>query len=143
MSAIFMALQVGRRFSVISPNDSDSGQSAATMRQLGVAERYASTRGMGLSVLELAQGKDSAFEHIVQAARRCVEEDGADVLIMGCMSMAFLGITGELSEKLGVPVINPVIASLKTAEMMLAHNLSHSRTGWPRPPDKPLLEREG
>jgi allantoin racemase len=36
-------------------------------------------------------------------------------------------------------VVNPVLAALKTAEAMLAMGLSHARSAWPRPPDKPFL----
>ncbi len=141
MSAVHCALQLGHRFSIISPNDRETGQSGAHMRLLGVASRHASTRGMGLSVLDLAAGHNSAFERVKTAAQRCVEEDGADVLVLGCMSMAFLDMTCELGESVGVPVVSPVIAALKTAEMMLAHGVTHSRRGWPTPPEKPILER--
>jgi allantoin racemase len=58
---------------------------------------------------------------------------------MGCMSMAFMGVERELSDRLSVPVVNPVLAALKTAETLLYLNLSHSRTAWPSPPDKAYL----
>jgi allantoin racemase len=70
------------------------------------------------------------MEQIVETARRCVHEDGADVLILGCMSMAFLDPTPHLVSNLGIPVVNPVIAALKTAEIFLAHGLSQSRARW-------------
>lgn len=141
MSAVHLALQLGDRFSIISPNDAGSGHTATFVRQLGLGQRYASTRGMGLSVLELARGDESALERIAEQGARCVAEDGADVLVLGCMSMAFLEVTGELGRRIGVPVVSPVIAALKTAEMMLSHGVAHSAAGWPTPPDKPVLER--
>ncbi len=141
MSAVFLALQLGNRFSIVAPNEKGSGHSDAYMRQLGVDGRHASTRGMGLSVIELARGHNSAFDRICDTARRCVDEDGADVLVMGCMSMAFLGVTDALAERVGVPVVSPVIAALKSAETMLTHGLAHARRSWPTPPDKPILER--
>ncbi|MBO0764485.1 MAG: hypothetical protein J2P50_07845, partial [Hyphomicrobiaceae bacterium] len=68
------------------------------------------------------------------AARAAVHEDGADVLVLGCMSMAFLpAICEALTERVGVPVVNPVIAALKTAEAMAAMRLAHSKTAWPTP----------
>lgn len=141
MSAINLALQLGDRFSVISPNSNGSGRIDAYVRQLGLGARHASTRGMGLSVVELAKKLNDPLQRVSDVAQRCVEEDGADVIVMGCMSMAFLDITKEVSQRCGVPVISPVIAALKTAEMMLAHGVSHSRTSWPTPPKKPVLER--
>ena len=141
MSAIHLALQLGDRFSIISPNEGGSSHSAAAVRGMGIAARYASTRGMGLSVVELAGGHADALERIAKVGRGCVEEDGADVLVLGCMSMAFLGVTDELQSRIGVPVISPVIAALKTAEMMLSHGVTHSPAGWPTPPEKPVLDR--
>lgn len=141
MSALHLAAQLGDRVSVISPNEAGSGGMAAYVRQLGLGERFASTRGMGLSVVQLAEGEASAMDRIVDVGQRCLQEDGADVLILGCMSMAFLGVTEALQERLGAPVVSPVIAALKTAEMMVAHGIAHSRLGWPTPLAKPVLDR--
>jgi allantoin racemase len=55
------------------------------------------------------------------------------------MSMAFLDVTGELQERIGVPVVNPVIAALKTAEMVALMGLSHSKTAYPAPPKMEIL----
>ncbi len=63
------------------------------------------------------------------------------MLVLGCMSMAFLGVDAELQQRLGVPVVNPVLAALKTAEMMLAHRITHSRRSWTKLKLKPVLER--
>jgi allantoin racemase len=141
MSAMLLALQLGNRFSIIAPNEKGSGHSPSYVRQLGLQDRYASTRGMGLSVVDLARAHNSALDRIVDVGRRCIDEDGAQVIVLGCMSMAFLGIDGELQSRLGVPVVSPVIAALKSAETMLAHEISHSRIGWSTPPAKPVLER--
>ena len=56
------------------------------------------------------------------------------MLVLGCMSMAFLpGICETLGERVGVPVVNPVIAALKTAEAVVAMRLAHSKVAWPVP----------
>src|SRR5437762_2821467 len=62
-----------------------------------------------------------------------LREDGADLLVLGCMSMGFLGITDDLQKRLDVPVVNPVTASLKTAEAVVAMGLSHSKVAYPMP----------
>jgi allantoin racemase len=70
----------------------------------------------------------------VGAARAAVVEDGADVLVLGCMSMAFLpGVCEALSERVGVPVVNPVIAALKTAEAVVSMRIAHSKQAWTLP----------
>lgn len=142
-SAMTLALHLGYRFSIISPMAEGSARSDARVRELGLSSRYASTRGVGIAVADLAGGNSDPLEAIIAVGRRCVEEDGADVLLLGCMSMAFLGMTPDIEKALGVPVVNPVIAALKTAEMMLVHNLNHSRHSWPKAQVKKTYHRNG
>jgi len=137
-SAIALALQLGESYSILSPLDSGAKRARPRLRGQGLTERLASIRGVGVSVVDLSRGDNTAWDRIVDTGRRCIE-DGADVLVMGCMSMAFMGIERELSERLAVPVISPVLAALKTTQTLLELNLSHSRTAWPSPPDKAYL----
>jgi allantoin racemase len=94
---------------------------------------------MGMSVLDLARQREEAFQKITAVGKQAMEEDGADVLVLGCMSMAFLGITDELQHRLGIPVVNPVTAALKTAELLVAINLTHSKRAYPFPPKQEIL----
>jgi len=137
-SAIALALQLGESYSILSPLDSGAKRARPRLRGQGLTERLASIRGVGVSVVDLSRGDNAAWDRIVDTGRRCIE-DGADVLVMGCMSMAFMGIERELSERLAVPVVIPVLAALKTTQTLLDLNLSHSRTAWPSPPDKAYL----
>jgi allantoin racemase len=137
-SAITLALQLGDSYSILAPLDSGAKRAQPRLRAQGLVERLASIRGVGVSVVDLARGDNTAWDRIIDTGRRCIE-DGADVLVMGCMSMAFMGVDRELSDRLDVPVVNPVLAALKTSEMMLDLKLSHSRTAWPSPPEKAYL----
>jgi allantoin racemase len=138
-TALHLAAQLGARISVISPLAEKRGRALAHMRELGLDGSYASTRGMGMAVLDLARDKETALEHIAEAGKAAVERDGADILVLGCMSMAFLDVTGELQERIGVPVVNPAIAAAKTAEMVVTMGLSHSKTAYPMPPKMEIL----
>jgi allantoin racemase len=137
-SAIALALQLGESYSILSPLDSGAKRARPRLRGQGFTERLASIRSVGVSVVDLSGGDNTAWDRIVDTGRRCIE-DGADVLVMGCMSMAFMGVERQLSERLAVPVISPVLAALKTTQTLLELNLSHSRTAWPSPPDKAYL----
>jgi len=101
--------------------------------------QYASTRGTGLSVMDLGRDREGTLARLAEVGRACVEEDGADVLILGCMSMAFHDITRPLQERLGVPVVNPVPASLAFAELCVRAGLGHSKRAWPTPPKLEML----
>jgi allantoin racemase len=129
-AAMHLAVQFGTRFSILAPSGRGQGRVAARLRALGLAELFASVRGVGCSVMDLAQRRSGAFERIVEAGRSCVDEDGADVLVLGCMSMAFLpDIDQALRDELGVPVVNPVLAALKTAEVAVGLGLRVRRGG--------------
>ena len=141
-AAVHLALQLGDRFSIISPSDDGAGRTRSNMRALGVEGRLASARGMGLSVPELAAADEAALDKIAKTAERCISEDGAEVLILGCMSMAFLDPTPGLVERLGVPVVNPIIAALKMAEALHRLGLTHSRARWPAARDKPHIAKQ-
>jgi allantoin racemase len=134
-SALALAMQLGESYSILSPLERGAKRALPRLRGQGLTERLASIRGVGVSVVGLAQGDNTAWERIIETGRRCID-DGADVLVMGCMSMAFMAIEGELSDRLAIPVVSPVLAALKTAEMLLDLNLFHSRAAWPSPPDK-------
>jgi allantoin racemase len=137
-AALALAMQLGESYSILSPLDSGAKRALPRLRGQGLTERLASIRGVGVSVVGLTQGDNTAWERIIETGRRCID-DGADVLVMGCMSMAFMGIESELSDRLAIPVVSPVLAALKTAEMLLDLNLFHSRAAWPSPPDKTYI----
>lgn len=132
-ASLHLGAQLGTRIGLLTPTGRGYGRVAQRMRSLALAPLLVSVRGVGLSVMDLAEQKPGALEKAVTAARGAVDE-GADVLVLGCMSMAFLpGICETLSERVGVPVVNPVIAALKTAEMVVSLGLSHSKAAWPKP----------
>lgn len=133
-ASLHLAAQLGTRISVLTPSGRGFGRVAARLRGLGLAPLLASVRGIGLSVMDLATQKPGALDKAADAARAAVEQDGADVLVLGCMSMAFLpGICEQLGERVGVPVVNPVVAALKTAEAVTCMKLAHSKAAWPQP----------
>jgi allantoin racemase len=53
---------------------------------------------------------------IFEEAQKAVEEDDAEVIILGCGFMT--GAVTKLQKKLGVPIVDPVIAGIKVAEML-------------------------
>ena len=130
-SAMHLAAQLGSRFSILAPAGRGEGRVRARLRALGLDALFASVRSVECSVLDLAAGANDAASRVAAAGRRCIAEDGAEVIVLGCMSMAFLpDITAGLQAALGCPVVNPVIAALKTAEAFGAMRL-HRRSKAP------------
>lgn len=144
-ASVFLALQVADRFSILTPGPGGGGRTRAFLRALGLESRLASVRGVGMSVAEMARAAETgelgaAIGKVAEPARACVEQDGAEALIFGCMSMAFLDPTPAIAERVQVPVINPVLAALRAAETLDSLGLASSRRRWPKATDRPTVE---
>ena len=55
--------------------------------------------------------------------------EGTEAIVLGCLS--FLGLAQPLAEMLGVPVIDPAIAAVCTAESTVHQNLLTSKISYP------------
>jgi Asp/Glu/hydantoin racemase len=66
-----------------------------------------------------------------EVARKAIEEDGADVILLGSTTMH--QSHAWLAERLPVPVINPGPLTYKLAELALGLGLKHSRKAYPKP----------
>jgi allantoin racemase len=75
---------------------------------LGVLNRVAAERPLDLPV-HLSGDTAQALEPMIAAARLLVDEDGADVVLLGCAGMADL--RKSLESAVGVPVIDPCEAA--------------------------------
>jgi allantoin racemase len=121
-SSVHLAAQFGERFGVLSSEPTPKGLHAR-FRSLGVGDLFVSEHMVGCSVLDLSRRRNEVLGGIIAAARACVR-DGADVLVLGCLGMGFLpGLSNLLQREAGVPVVNPVVAALKTAEAAIGLGL--------------------
>lgn len=132
-AAMHLAAQIGTRFSIISPLDSAPGRGQERARSLALDAKLASVRGVNMPVLDVARSREAVLDRLEEVGRAALREDGADALVLGCMSMGFLGITDDLQKRLDVPVVNPVTAALKTTEALVSMGLSHSKVAYPMP----------
>jgi allantoin racemase len=136
-SSFLLAIALGHRFSELEP----TREGLALTRQLLLMYEFekfvASLRVLGLSVEEIRSGDKGAVKQaILREGRKAVEEDGADVIVLGCTFMA--GIAEEASEQLGVPVIDPLAAAMGFAEMLVRLGLSHSKEAYMTPSPKKM-----
>jgi allantoin racemase len=125
-ASLYLACVVGHTFSVIS-----SGDRAVTMfwdavKAFGIQARCASVRSTGTPVLALeGDAKMEVEELILAEARKAVEEDGAEVISLGCAGMA--GLNERLQRELGVPVVDGVAAAVKLMEALVGCGIQTSK----------------
>lgn len=117
---------LGRKFSVITPVDSTIGTTIDLVRKYGYTECFAGVRSAQVSVLDITRNPLIAEERTREESIKARDNDGADCIALGCLSLAFAGFERKLSEELGIPVINPLTAALYTLEALVKMQLSQS-----------------
>lgn len=129
-----VAASLGHRFSIITITQSVIPATERQIRNVGLGEKLASVRVIDIPVLELHHDRQRTVEATIEEGRRAIQEDRADTLILGCMSMGFLEIAEAVAPELGVPVLNPARVSLKFTETVVGAGLTHSRRAYMTPP---------
>jgi len=113
--AITTALTLGERFGIMAILPASVTRHKRYIRQMGLEERLAGDRpiGVGVTGLNADGAKDEVEGRMTAVGRQLIEDDGADVLIMGCAGMA--RYRRRLEDTLGVPVIDPSQAAVAQA----------------------------
>ena len=132
--ALHIAAMLGNKFSIVTVLDSVVPSLERLARIVGLDKRLASVRAVNIPVLELSQNIESTTSRMMEESRKAIQEDSADVIVLGCMSMAFMGVSDRMQESLGVPVVNPALTSLTVLEGLVQAGLSQSKKAYPYPP---------
>lgn len=129
-----MAASIAHRFSIITISDPSIVPLERLVRNAGVAEKLASVRAVNIPVLDLHKDRERAIEVTLEQGRKAIEQDRAEALIVGCMSMGFLEIPEACQAELGVPFLNPARVQLRFLEAVIGSGLTHSRRSYMTPP---------
>lgn len=116
-ASMFLALNLGWKFAVISIYKKSGPWGEIQGRQYGIIDRMVYSTGIEIPVLELEKDPDKTKAEIIKEAEFAVREKGAEVIVLGCTGMS--SIARAVQKKLNVPVIEPLAASVKVAEMIL------------------------
>ena len=134
-ASILMAMMLGHRFSIVAMWPHWRHLYEKHLTELGFHHHCASIRSIDMAPdnQSLLGGKeDEVFPKLLDCARACIEQDGAQVILLGSTTMH--QAHAYLAEHLEVPVINPGPLSYKLAEAVLGLGLSHSRLAYPVSP---------
>lgn len=121
-AAVATALTLGQRFGVIAILARSIPRHLRSFGAMGVPTRVAGDRALGLGVAELAD-PGRTLPAMIAAGRALRDQDGAEVLIMGCAGMA--RFREPLEAATGLPVIEPCQAAATMALGRIALGLSH------------------
>ena len=134
-AAMRTAAYLGRGFTVVTTLGRTRGRAWDLAAEYGVERFCRNVRACEVAVLDLELPGSRARELIVQECRLALAQDHADVLVLGCAGMADLA--ADISELLGVPVVDGVTAATRTVESLVALGLRTStREEYAPPPAK-------
>ena len=132
-ASFHLAAQLGARVGVVTVLDSVVSMLDQLVRGMGLSLRYAGAVAIDVPVLELRNDPAAVMARVSEAAVQLVRTREADVIVLGCMSLAFLGLAERLTHECGLPAVNPARCALKTAEALAAQGLVQSRRTFVKP----------
>jgi len=115
-----LASMLGHRFSVLSTSPDSVPNKQALVHRYGLDYALASVRSPRCAAHALDD-----LDLFLQLGREALQQDGAEVLVLGCAGLCELGDT--LQDKLGVPVLDGVVCGLIIAEGLVRASYSTSK----------------
>jgi allantoin racemase len=137
-AAMRTAAYLGRGFSVVTTLARTVGHTRDLAESYGLGRHCLGVHATGIPVVEL-ETDPQAYATVLRAARAALDNDGSDVIVLGCAGMADL--CARLQRELGVPVLDGVAAAVTTAEQLVRLGLTTSARGEFAPP--PAKEHVG
>jgi allantoin racemase len=120
-----IAAKLGNTFSILVSSTKNIPRMQENVHRYGYGQHLASMRAVNIGILDLQRDPDFTCERMLAEGRKAVEQDRAEVLILGCA--AIYGFYETMQAELGVPVIDAALAPFKYAEFLT--DLS-ARFGW-------------
>ena len=120
-----LAALLGHRFSVLTGTAKWTPPKHDYVKALGVEGRVASFRSY--TEWETNDSFEELKERLVTVAKFCVQQDQAEVIILG--GGPLVGYGKLIEAELGIPVIDPTLATFKLMESVIDLGYSHSKIG--------------
>lgn len=134
-AACLLAPMVGRQAGLLLADASRCAEKRLFVNQCGVdPQRITAVGGITGRGLDVWAQRAEALDLLTEAGKHLLREQQVQVLILGCLS--FLGLAQPLSERLGVPVLDPAVAAVTMAEALVRQGLRTSRLAYPAPPQR-------
>ncbi len=123
-SSMHIASTLGDKFSVIVGRQKWVPLMSENARKYGFKEKLASFKSIELGVHDFQKDISATKAALITAAKEAVEQDNAEVIILGCGIL--FNFYKELQKELRVPVIDAILSPLKYAEFLVEINQKFS-----------------
>lgn len=126
-AAMVTAIQLGHKFSLLSPLKKMRPILRRLTASYGFLDQLASVQTVEMSVLKAAVHGEERLAAFMQAGEIAIEQDGAEVLILAGAVLA--GMEIQMTDKLGIPVLDPVKCAMVQAQGLVKMHLCNSKKG--------------
>lgn len=124
------ALNVCRSFGVILADEARLPEKKLFLRTLGVSpERIGQIAAVNLNGISPWADRETTFKKLLACGQKMMRETHTEAIVLGCLS--FLGLAEPLIRVLGIPVIDPAVAAVTTAESIVRQRLFTSKVSYP------------
>jgi allantoin racemase len=135
-SAFLTAHILGRRYSILAVTKRLGVWFRECATEHGLDGRLAAVRALDVPISHISNARAETGRLLVELCHRTIEEDGAEVVIMGGGPIA--GLAREVAHEIPVPVLDGVSCAVRLAEMLIdLAPAKASKGSQARPPAKP------
>ncbi len=124
-TTMHIAAMLGHKFAITTAFRNRVPTRDIHTRLHGLETAYGTTLVLNMSVLEMDSNPAKAKARILELSRQAVEQEGVEVIILGCAGLA--GYAEDVERELGVVVLDPTSVALKIAEAIVDLGLRHSK----------------
>lgn len=128
-----LAASLVDRFAVLCYGRPHQTMFETMLRGWGLDSRVTSVRHVDMHQSEMAERPDELWKRFVEQASRAAADEGAELILPLGYSMVPVELSAaELSEEIGVPVLDPLVIVMRVAEALVASGTTNSRVAYPR-----------
>ena len=143
-SSLHLALTLGTKFSIITVQ----GQSLLRCMEEGVRKEgleafCAGVRYLTMPVLDISKKPKEAQSELLEECKNAIQEDGANVIVLGCTALSHEIDLAPIMREIGVPILDPWVVAIRMAKLLVESGLTHSKVAYPFPPRKGITEAPG
>ena len=139
-ASLHIAALLGERFGIISYTAQSSVKGRVQARNYGMEHFIAGYGDSKTWLRTMADKKEDMKSSFIAAARKLIDEHGADVIIPRGITQCPVHIDPDwLSREIGVPVVEGIGAPIRMAAMLAGLQLKHSRVRWPKSNSRPSM----
>ena len=135
-AALLTACMLGRRFSIVCMTARLRTWYAECVAEHGLQARLAAVRALDVPVTDITRARDLLAEPLLELCQRTVDEDEAEVVILGGGPLA--GLAHLIADRMPVPLLDGVACAIPMAEMLVNLGVRAPTQGsFARPRPKP------